>query len=282
MKILVPTDFSSNANAALDYAARLAIDLNANLIIAHIIQPLSNSQTLLCAEKKELEKNVVFELNELQGYLSNVYGLKTTIKVGIGEIGRGIVKLSEMHHVDLIVMGTQGATGLQKVLFSTHTAEVINKSTIPVLALPPGVDYRKPARIVFATDYQSGDIDDMKVIAHFAELFNASISAVHVVNRFTDEDLDFDIHLNEYFNDLVHRRISYQNINCEEFQHADVAEGIRCFVQEENADILALSRGHKTLLEKLFLKSLTNEFLFKIETPLLIFHNGEVEESSEF
>jgi nucleotide-binding universal stress UspA family protein len=281
MKILVPTDFSSNAHTALDYAARLAVDLDASLIIAHIISPADNSRGHF-SETKAIEKNVVLELHELQMYLSQMYGLKTTIKVGIGAIADEIVKLSMVHLMDLIVMATHGAGGLQKALFGSNTAEVITKSRVTVLALPPDVIYRKPERIVFATDHQSGDIEDMREIAHFAELFDAALAAVHVVNRFTDEDLDFDIHGKESFNDLVHRRINYRKIDCDEFQHEDVAEGIRCFLQDEEADILALSSSHKNLLKKLFLKTLTHEFLFKIDTPLLTFHAGVPEQIDTF
>jgi nucleotide-binding universal stress UspA family protein len=280
MKILVPTDFSSNARTALDYAARLAVDLNASLIIAHIIRPPGNSRAVL-SETKAIEKNVVLELHELQMYLCHTYGLKTTIKVGIGVIADEIVKLSTVHFMNLIVMATHGNGGLQKTLFGSNTAEVINKSKIAVVALPPDAVYRKPERIVFAMDHQSDDIEDMQEIAHFAEFFNATISAVHVVNRFTDEDLDFDIHAHESFSDLVHSRINYAKIGCDEFQHEDVAEGIKCFVEAEEADILALSSSHRNLLKKLFQKTLTHEFLFQIDTPLLTFHAG-VPERIEF
>ena len=205
------------------------------------------------------------------------YCLKTMIKVDIGDIAEGITRLAQLHHMNLIVMGTQGATGLKKMLFGSNTADVIDIASVPVLALPPDAKYRKPSRIVFATEYQTGDIEDIEEVAHFAELFNASVSAVHVVNRFTDEDLDFDIHLNDYFNDLVHRKISYNKINCEEFQHTDVAEGIRCFLETGEADILALSRTHRNMLEKLFTKSITREFLFTIDTPLLVFQSRKSE-----
>lgn len=281
MKILVPTDFSTNANAALDYAARLAVDLRASLIIAHIIQP--HGYTIgLSPATKEIKNNVVLELHELQTYLSRRYGLRSTIKVGIGSIGEEIVKLSRVHFMDLIVMATHGASGLANPLFGSNTAEVISRSGIRVLAVPPNVIYRKPERIVFATDHHTDDIEVIREIARFVELFNASIAAVHVVNRFSDEDLAFDIHANETFNDLVHRRINYRSIACDDYQHEDVAEGIRCFLYEEEADILALSSSHWNLIKKLFQKTLTHEFKFQIDRPLLTFHTRVTEQSDAF
>lgn len=272
MKILVPTNFSENANSALEYAAAMARELSASITLAHIIRPLVTSGNLPLVDKKEIEKNVVFELHEMQVYLNNAYGVKSTIKVGIGNIAEELAKLARLLKIDLIIMGTHGVHGLDQILFSNNTIQLIEKSTIPVLALPPGVEFSKPKRIVFATNYHASDIDDIVGIVDFACSFNATISAVHIVNRFTDEDADFDFRRSDYFSDLLHNKIKYDKIHCEEFQHTDVAEGIRCFVEEEGADILALSRSDENFLEKLFQKSLTKEFLFKIEIPILVFN----------
>jgi nucleotide-binding universal stress UspA family protein len=272
MKILVPTNFSENANSALEYAAAMAKELNATITLVHIIRPLITSRILPSIEKKEIEKNVVYELNELQLYLTNAYGIKSSIKVGIGNIAEEITKMAKLLKIDLIIMGTHGVHGLDKILFSNNTAQVIAKSPMPVLALPPGVTFRKPKRIVFSTNYHASDIDDIVGIVDFACSLDATISAVHIVNRFTEEDMDFDFRRSDYFSDLLHNKIKYDKIQCEEFQHSDEADGIRCFVEGEGADILALSKTDKNFMEKLFQKSLTNEFLFKIEIPILVFN----------
>jgi nucleotide-binding universal stress UspA family protein len=271
MKILVPTNFSENANTALEYAGAMARELKATITLAHIIQPLMTSGILPSVEKNEIEKNVVFELHEMQVYLAEAYGVKSAIKVGIGQVAEEITKLAKVLKTDLIVMGTHGVHRLDRILFSNNTAQVIAKSTIPVLALPLGVKFTKPKRIVFSTNYQASDIDEIVGIADFACSFGATISAVHIVNRFTDEDVDFDFRRSDYFSDLLHNKLAYDKIQCEEFQHSDVADGIRSFVEGEGADILALSKTDKNFIEKLFQKSLTNEFLFKIEIPILIF-----------
>jgi nucleotide-binding universal stress UspA family protein len=271
MKILVPTNFSENAYSALDYAADMAKELNASITLVHVIRPLMTSRMLPLLDKKEIEKNVVLELHEMQIYLANAYGVKSTVKVAIGDIADEIAKLAKVLKIDLIIMGTHGIHKLNRILFSNNTAQVISKSTIPVLALPPKAKFIKPKRIVFSTNYHASDIDDIVGIADFACSFGATISAVHIVNRFTDEDDDFDFRRSDYFSDLLQNKLKYDKIQCEEFQHSDVADGIRSFVEGEGADILALSNTDRNFMEKFFLKSLTNEFLFRIEIPILVF-----------
>lgn len=62
-------------------------------------------------------------------------------------------KIIEQEAIDLVVMGTQGATGAGDVLFGTNTIHVIKKAASPILAVPSEFTYKTPKRILFPTDY---------------------------------------------------------------------------------------------------------------------------------
>jgi nucleotide-binding universal stress UspA family protein len=281
MKILIPIDFSPSTESAVKYAAGLATSLDGSIHLVHVIEPFVKSQSFLTVTREEVERNTVLTIHSIQESLKNEYGLSSNIDVCIGVVADEILKVARERKADMIVMGTHGATRFRRLLFGSNTASVIEKSPIPVFAIPEGIQFTTPKRIVFGTDFNASDIHELKELSVFAAWFDAEIYAVHVVNRFEEYEDDFDIAVSRCFTDAVNHKIPYEHIRCEEYQHTDVAEGIRCFIQEEGVDILALSVRHKTMLQKLFTKSLTREFVFDTGIPLLVFHAQHPEMDDE-
>jgi nucleotide-binding universal stress UspA family protein len=283
MKLLVPIDFSDNARSALDYAASLAMTLHADLHVIHVIRPFSPQSAFMTTERDEVRKNVIFEMHSVQQHLQDDYDIPCSCDITLGEVADEIVRVAGEKKVDMIVMGTHGASGFHKILLGSNTTAVVERCDIPVLAIPEKAAFIPPSRIVFATDYNASDVDDLVEIARFAKHFNAEIFAVHVVNRFEEDEDNLDFQVVDYFTEIVRKRIPNSQVRCEEFQYSDVAEGIRNFIHEEDADILAVSVSHKTVLERLLRKSVTREFLFNIDIPLLIFRiKPETESSFDF
>jgi len=138
-KILLPTDFSEGSKNALPYAMELAKQYNASLYLIHVIYDLSQASGLHvphvnldqlyleieAAAKKELER---FGLEELRGL--NVHR----------EIIRGvpyeeIIKFAEKNQIDLIVIGTHGRKGLEKVFFGSTAEQVVRRAPCAVLTV---------------------------------------------------------------------------------------------------------------------------------------------------
>ncbi len=138
-KILLPTDFSEGSKNALPYAMELAKQYNASLYLIHVIYDLSQASGLHvphvnldqlyleieATAKKELER---FGLEELRGL--NVHR----------EIIRGvpyeeIIKFAEKNQIDLIVIGTHGRKGLEKVFFGSTAEQVVRRAPCAVLTV---------------------------------------------------------------------------------------------------------------------------------------------------
>jgi len=138
-KILLPTDFSEGSKNALPYAMELAKQYNASLYLIHVIYDLSQASGLhvphvnldqLYLEieaqaKKELER---FGLEEFRGL--NVHR----------EIIRGvpyeeIIKFAEKNQIDLIVIGTHGRKGLEKLFFGSTAEQVVRRAPCAVLTV---------------------------------------------------------------------------------------------------------------------------------------------------
>jgi universal stress protein A len=134
--VLVPLDFSTYAEQALDYAIALAQKLQARVTLLHVIQPpgvnvaggIWPSATFL----QDLEAAVT---RDLEGYLARVTaaGLAGEIVIVHGVPFQEILDTAKARQVDLIIMGTHGRTGLSHVLLGSVAEKVVRLAPCPVL-----------------------------------------------------------------------------------------------------------------------------------------------------
>lgn len=133
-KILVPTDFSSLGQKALEMATSLARDQGAKLLIVHVEEPpvaYGGGELYYGLEEPNRE--------ELKRMLSEVVPTDTTVsyehRLIIGSPATAIVFLAEKENVDMIVMPTHGRTGLLRLLMGSVAEEVVRKAKCPVLTV---------------------------------------------------------------------------------------------------------------------------------------------------
>ena len=149
-KILVPTDFSESARYALNYAVDLNKTLNARLYLLHVLQDFTEfseynlSPSILPQPYVEFEENAS---KRLENMLGEVVPPETPCGTYIlhGVPFYEIIQFAKKEHIDLIVIGSHGRTGLKHVLFG-HTAEkVVKKSPCPVLTVRhPETEFTMP------------------------------------------------------------------------------------------------------------------------------------------
>jgi len=133
-KILVPTDFSTLGQAALEMATSLARDQGAKLLIVHVEEPpvaYGGGELYYGLEEPNREA--------LQRMLSEVVPTDTTVnyehRLIVGSPATAIVFLAEKENVDMIVMPTHGRTGLSRLLMGSVAEEVVRKAKCPVLTI---------------------------------------------------------------------------------------------------------------------------------------------------
>ena len=141
-RILHPSDFSEFSDIALDYAALLARQCDAELHLLHVLtDPMSVVQgptdyTLPDGFFAELCKQAEAALAERPG---NKSGIKITRVTSIGQAPGEIIHYAKDKHMDLIVMGTHGLTGLAHLLIGSVAERVTRLAPCPVMTVPaPG------------------------------------------------------------------------------------------------------------------------------------------------
>jgi nucleotide-binding universal stress UspA family protein len=144
--ILAPTDFGDVSNAAASYAARLAIALGVPLTIQHVVlDPLAGGWAVETTQLPALLERMTREAREkldtkLQTVLTDEERAVLTVEtaVGMGRPADEIIEYADNHGIDLIVMGTHGRGGVEKMWLGSVTEKVLRKARCPVLVLHGG------------------------------------------------------------------------------------------------------------------------------------------------
>lgn len=275
MIILVPTDFSKPSKVAVLYAAQLAKKTGAELAIASVVYGQASSRAMMVSQKLDTEmKNIARdELVELTKEVkSKVKGkLEITNHILSGfPVTQVIQRFVKNKGVDLIVMGTRGATGLQKVLIGSNAAAMIQNSSVPVIIVPHNATFKGFKKIVYATDLTHIE-DELSTVSAFAKLFNSRIEVLHVI----PEAASIDLNTKQMQSDLS-KRTKYEKISVHLSKNDAVPEAIDNFMIDRKADILIMFTHKLNFFEKLFSRSVTRKLAFHSYIPMLTFNKDNL------
>ena len=277
-KILIPTDLSPNAGNAIRYALNFCKNFPAELIFLHVTHPMLD----LPDTSLEFYNPIVFQdekeqLNHVSSKLKHIFAeekieldkIKYSIELRIGFAADEIVRVAKGFNCDLIIMGTQGATGLGKLFLGSITYSVIKQTEIPVLAIPSDYVFKTIDKIVFATDYEG--ISNKKTLAPLFDLANtfaANVLMFHAIEA-KEPIAAYIEELQVWKTEKNFHHVKHTNsiATCE-----DVTQGIMEFADENDASIIAMIPNSYNFFTNLIHKSKTKEIALESKVPLLVLH----------
>lgn len=272
-RLLLPYDFSENSKKATEYALAMAEKINCRIIIQHVFKiPLvvANEYTVSEVNKKFLDESKA----ELDKVANNLRNQRPEIKIetsfSSGDVVDEILNTASEKGSDMIIMGTQGACGIGENLFGSNTAEVIAKSSIPVLAVPKEAQYKPVKRVVFATSFLENDFQTLFQLTELMKPFNAEIEILHVEEK--GEKASLQQHMEE-FSQQVSTSILYKNISYKIIQGDNIEHALESYVEAEQVDLLAIASKRRNFFERITEKSLSRKLAFHTRIPLLVFHS---------
>lgn len=271
MKILIPTDFSPLSKVAVQYAVKLGKKLKAELVILNVVS-IDSSPGRGVINIKYLEEKMTENAIEDCAKLINEIGPEIKGKINItSQVVKGypvenvVTNYAQHNDIDLIVMGTKGATGLKKIVLGSNAAAVLNKSNIPVIVVPEFARFTNLKNIVYATDIANLK-DELKTVVSIAKDFNATVHILHIITPAGEEKLDKKQTVAK-----LTKAMGYKKITFTISLHDDAAEGIDQYVIKHKTDMLVMFTHELTFLKKLFGQSVTREMAFLSNVPLLTF-----------
>jgi len=197
-RILVATDFSGASHAALNMALRLSLNFQAHLSLLHVFE---YSEAVSAGGTVEglnaLEELALQRLNHALLEVKES-GVKASIVTKTGTAPRAILDAVLTEKIDLVILGTNGFRGLERLAHGSTAEAVLRKSTCPVLTIGPHATQcmtTKPplGAVVFATDFNRASAPAIGYAASFAHLLEAQLRCLHVLPRMVEGTSQDDV-----------------------------------------------------------------------------------------
>jgi len=275
--ILLPTDFSKNSINAIHYAMNLLENeicefyiLNVQTTSSFISDDLMNLsssttiyQTLLETSKRSI-KNLI---NTVETKYNNDKHSFYSI-VDYDNFVDAVNKISENKSIDLIIMGTQGATGARKIIFGSNTVRIIQRCKSPVLAIPNGCSFTSLDKIVFTSNFSTlYNNNELQPLMDIAKRHGSKIDILHLLDK---KGLSQNQEMNKAFLDFCLSKVNHEFID---LKSTEIFKKVQDYIVNNDVKMLSMMHKKHSFLERFFTRQLVETFAFKIDIPFLVIEN---------
>jgi nucleotide-binding universal stress UspA family protein len=278
--IIVPSDFSKNSTIALRYAIQLCKITKLDLIVFHASHISAYALSAASTEEQMtllLQEDETSKMEKLQDQVNKAYKYLNLAKIPAGTrllvqyspmVVERTLELATEQKASMIIMGTHGATGINKFFFGSNTSVMISKSDIPVLAIPENYKWNAPKDILFASDLENMG-KELKQLLPLAVSIKANIRVLYL-----DYGIDADDKKMKKALETI-KASGYKKIKLE-IQKASIEETlvsqIKKHIAKNKPDILVMFTRERTMWDRLFGKgSKTEDMSTSLSTPLLTY-----------
>lgn len=271
--ILIPVDFSPEAISATRYALEFARHSASELVLltvfeAPLLPPASTFVSREMTEENAADQMVKSAVDRLKAFAEEHIGNRVPTRfVAIeGKPTSAIAQFTKDHNVDLVVLGTKGATWWGDRFQGTVSSELMRRSDVPCLIIPAGVSWNGLKNWVFATELRSDETPYFSEFADWGDRFDAHLTYLHIHRT---GGIEHEPHpaLNAFLEGRQRGNSGQVRIEGEHVQTA-----LEQFIDEQHQDLLAVTTQTHTLLEQLFHRSLARHEALHGKVPLMVFH----------
>ena len=275
--ILIPTDFSENSWNAIKYAMQFFKKKKCNFYLLHVtsitnyidadaplLSDIESIENALITETKTDLQKLLQKIKVINGNDKHNYITLTSIDYFIDAVRNQVAEKK----IDLVVMGTKGATGFKEAIIGSNTGDLITKVQCPVLVVPEAAIFKIPKEIAFPTDYNIFyQTKILSEISELARMYKSAIRVLHVSKRnenltaFQKENQDY---LSDYFMDEKH---SFHKVTSKKIE-----SGLQCFVESRNIDLIVMVAKNLNLFQQILFKPMVEEISYHTEIPFLVLH----------
>lgn len=286
-RILVPVDFSDYSIKACRIAFNLAKEIHAKVKILHVYfnpyypTALPMAEAFAYQGKEEAEfQNILDKVNKDMKKLCSTIDEKIAsnefpsvnysyvLKEGLPE--EEIVGFAKDYKPALLVMGTRGKDQKGIDLIGSVTAEVIEMTSIPVLAIPEKTsfyDFKQVKNISFLTNFSQRDLASFDAMMAFFKDYKVNVHLTHIKNKNTDKWTLIQLEgIQSYFR----KKYPMITIDYKLISGDDNISVLEEFVDNAHIDIIALTTAKRNVFTRMFKPSVSRKMLFHSDTPLFV------------
>lgn len=272
LKVLIPTDFSVQADFSYLMARKLEEHLSVDIHFLHVMDvpdTVTMDRSGVIQTCGEIDINFLNDQKKIAesklNFLREQYGNHISVHLKLGKVTDTILDFAVSQKYDLIVMGTKGSWGLKEKVSSSQAQLIARKSEVPLLSLMCDRSDLVIKDILFIHDFMADDPTDMPIMSKFSKYFDAKYHLLYIHNKsyMVDPNLLYS---------KMNQHAVYYNIGSHQnhiIESEDIETGVKEFLKKQDADIIFIGtygQGgffHKSAAETLI------KHLFK---PIISFH----------
>lgn len=277
-RILILTDFSSNAYNAIKYAMELYKRNSVEFFILHAYyhSGFSKENLLVPEPNEEVLKKIAETSNK------NMEKLKVQMSsfeandnhefqylLEFGPYFEIVKKTVKQLEINLIVMGTQGKTNNKSVILGSNAVNTMEQiQDCPVFAIPANVTYIAPNEIVFPTSYRTQyNEKELATLEEISRITNSPIRILHIQNNKSLSEAQ------EKNKELLAHILQPAVFTHHLLFEMDVQDGVRSFVQSRNSEMIAFVNKKHNFFGSIFSNPMVKELGKHSKVPLLAMHD---------
>jgi len=276
-RILVPCDFSDPAVQAFKFAVEIAIKSRGEIFLLNVVEVPVMHETVLMP-------TLYFEqslMNEMKATADKKFqkmkdkwgseGITVSTHVEFGVTITSIRQFIEEKKIDLVVMGTHGASGAREFLIGSNTEKIVRTSLVPVMAIKKSTKLSNVKNIVFPNDL---DLENEHLTLKVKELQNFFKATLHILYinspAFFQRDVDTKMRLKDFA-----KRFMLKDYTLNVYNDVDQENGINNFTREVKGDLIALATHGRRGISHLVSGSIAEDIVNHVDCPIWTFKNEE-------
>jgi len=271
-KILVPCDFYNASREAIDFAVQMALRSNGEVIVLHTIfapsmHDLYFDRALTSEYKSEYITELTNKANNEFNILKEGIGdpdIPITFEILYGELIATIKQAIPLWNIDLIIMGTSGASGWDEIFIGSHTEKVIRHAPVPVLTVGKAPKISAINKILLPSLLVHNQPFFMDKVKELQEFFHANLQVLLVNTPFRFQpDAEAKAKMIEFADHYNLRDFELHFVN-------DWNEelGILNFAQKEKTGMIAMATHSRKGLSHLFNGSIAEDVANHNQCPV--------------
>ena len=281
--ILLPTDFSLNAFNAMKYAVQLFKDEECTFHLLNTFTPLAYNvatfadgySTMLIEEitRQNSENGLLDIEKKLKKKFNNpkhTFERLASFNLLVNEI-KSVVK---ERNIDLIVMGTKGATGAQEVFLGTNTMFTIKKVDCAVIAVPENFTYKEPKEVLFPTDFKFSM--ENKYLKLLKSICTSHLARLNILNIYFGVPLDSS---QEKIKDQFEKLFKESAHIFHTQDYVDLTEAVAQFQIKHKINFLVMVQNKHSFFENLMFKPVIKQMVYHTNVPFMVIPSVELMKS---
>lgn len=269
-RILVPTDFSDHATYALKVAAQIARENNGEIILLHMLE-LPHEGSDAVGSGHDIPEIMFFKnraIAKLEDLMEADYlkGITVSEVIQFEKAFEGVLNISRKNNVDLVVMGSHGASGFREMFIGSNTEKVVRFSDVPVLVIKNETAF-SAKNLVFASDFSDEIKKPFKQLLDFARAFDAKLKLVMIntPNTFKPTAVAEKI-MADFMSGF-----EYPAYTTHIYNDVNVEKGILNFANTVNADLIGMCTHGRTGFAHFFNGSISEDLVNHTVRPVVTF-----------